>query len=136
MSKVKIGLCCAMALWVAAPVLAFTTHNGTEVNPVDDDVFEVVPRSSGTIDDFWCGASDYARIVLGAGWQDRLYAVRGRGVSTTTGKRSSAQFSLSPDRVSGGLPVEPRWLILGLRAGDSMSVQQAQVYCQKIPDRF
>ncbi|WP_291729501.1 hypothetical protein [Leisingera sp. F5] len=119
------GLTCLSAIPAAAD--AFTTTRGVRVLPVNDTIYEVVPRGSGGTWDYWCAAAEYARRVLDAGWMDRFYVVRGRDVSVTTGRRSSVQFTLYPKR-SG---VEPKtgWLSLGFRPGESMSVQQGYGYC-------
>lgn len=135
MKRFRIGLCAGVAVMFTAPVQAFTANNGVRVNSVDAGVFEVVPVNSGTVDEFWCGAAEYARRVLGAGWQDRIYVVRGRDESVTTGKRSAAQFTLLADRVPEGA-AERGWFTIGLRAGDALSVQAAQTHCPKITDRF
>lgn len=134
MKHIFSAMCCTMMLQLASPALAFTLPNGVQVNAVDNQVFEVVPKSSGTTDDFWCGASEYARRVLGAGWRDTIYVFRGRGISETTGKRSAVQFTLSRERAPD-LPAERSWFKLGLKAGDSMSVQQARAYCNQRPTR-
>ena len=128
----------ALMLMALAPDLAhaFSGRRGTTVNPVNSAVFEVVPRSSGNGEVFWCGAADYARRVLGAGWQDRIYIARGRGESVTTGRRSAVQFTLDP-AAAGITPAEQQSLSLNsLRVGESMSVQQANNYCNMPPSRF
>jgi hypothetical protein len=130
MKRILPTMCCAMMLKLAAPAQAFTLPNGVQVKAVDDLVFEVVPRSSGTLDDFWCGASEYARRVLGAGWRDTIYVYRGRGISETTGKRSAVQFTLSREKAPD-LPPERGVIKLGLKAGDSMSVQMARGHCNQ-----
>ncbi|UWQ31695.1 hypothetical protein K3555_13960 [Leisingera sp. M527] len=127
-------LCAAiLACLSSIPAAAdpFTTNRGVRVLPVNDTVYEVVPRGSGGTWDYWCAAAEYARRELGAGWMDRFYVVRGRDVSVTTGRRSSVQFTLYPKR-SG---VEPKtgWLSLGFRPGESMSVQQGYGYCVNEP---
>lgn len=127
-------MCCAMMMQLAAPAQAFTLPNGVKVNAVDDLVFEVVPRSSGTLDEFWCGSSEYARRVLGAGWRDMIYVYRGRGISETTGKRSAVQFTISREKARD-VPAERSIIQLGLKAGDSMSVQMARTHCNQRPIR-
>ena len=94
--------------------------------------FEVIPKSSGSYSDFWCGASEYSRRVKGASWTDRIYVVQGRSTSVTTGRRSAVQYTLSPVEV-GVAPPPQGWLALGIKPGDSMSVQQAHSYCMQVP---
>lgn len=121
-----VGLACISAL-TAAAADAFTTSRGVRVLPVNDIVYEVVPRGSGGTWDYWCAAAEYARRELGAGWTDRFYVVRGWDTSVTTGRRSSVQFTLYPQRA--GVPAKTGWLSLGFSPGESMSVQQGYEYC-------
>lgn len=134
MKKFALPLAAAALLTVPVVAEAFSTARGVRVNPVTSTIFEVIPRSSGSVDDFWCGAAEYARRSLGAGWRDPIYVVRGRGVSETTGRRSSVQFSVSATDVPGGLK-DQHWLRVGIQPGDSMSVQQANTYCSQRPAR-
>lgn len=111
---------------------AFTSRLGARVNPVNTAVFEVVPRSSGDGQVFWCSAADYAHRALGASWQARLYIARGRAPSVTTGRRSSVQFTLDPT-AAGIIPAPSSLSLNALKTGETMSVQQAFTYCQKAP---
>jgi len=131
------GALVATVLITSIPVHAdaFTGRRGARVNQVNANVFEVVPRNSGNGSDFWCAASEYARMERGAGWRDRIYISRGRGVSETTGRRSSVQFTLDPVAV-GVTPIDPPLSINQLKVGESMSVQQADGYCERMPVRF
>ncbi|MFT7597005.1 MAG: hypothetical protein ACI8R4_004348 [Paracoccaceae bacterium] len=117
------------------PADAFNGKFGVRVAPVNDVVFEVVPRSSGTGPIFWCGAADYARQVLGAGWKTTIYIARGRGQSVTTNRRSAVQFTLDPS-AAGITPIEPSLSLNALKVGDNMTVQQANHYCSMPPSRF
>lgn len=108
--------------------------NGVRVNPVNSAIFEVVPRGSGRTNDIWCGASEYARRALGAGWKTRVYVARGRDVSVTTGRRSSVQFTIDP-RAAGITPIEGGFFRTGFAVGDSMSVSQANGMCEPVPVR-
>ncbi|MDK3075473.1 hypothetical protein QO034_20570 [Sedimentitalea sp. JM2-8] len=109
---------------------AFTSRSGARVNPVNQAVFEVVPRSSGNGPIIWCAAADYAQRALKAPWQARVYVARGRGVSVTTGRRSAVQFTLDP-AAAGIVPNGTSLSLNSFAVGDSMSVQQAFGYCQK-----
>lgn len=115
--------------------LAFSGKRGTQVAQVDNLVFEVVARSAGSGPDYWCGASDYARRALGAGWRTQIYIARGRGTSVTTGRRSAVQFTLDPT-AAGVTPIDPSLSLNALKTGDHMSVQQANTYCNMGPTRF
>lgn len=113
---------------------AFSAGNGIKVYQINSSSFEVVPRSSGSTADFWCGASQYARRVLGAGWSDQIYVVRGRGPSEATNKRSAVQFTLTPEQA--GLSVGRKgFFTTGLKTGDYMSVQQGNAMCTRDPVR-
>ncbi|MEX0300909.1 MAG: hypothetical protein AB3N24_00665 [Leisingera sp.] len=127
-----LGFACLTAL-PATAVDAFTTSRGVRVLPVNDIVYEVVPRGASGTWNYWCAAAEYARRELGANWADRFYVVRGRDVSVTTGRRSSVQFTLYPERA--GVPAKIGWLSLGFQPGESMSVQQGYGYCQDKPTR-
>lgn len=128
-------LTAALAGLVPFAASAFNAPYGARVNPVNNAVFEVVPRSSGNGPIFWCAAADYARRALGASWTTRIYIVRGRGVSETTGRRSSVQFTLDP-AAAGIQPTQPSVALNALRTGDNMSVQEANSYCHIPPRRF
>lgn len=114
---------------------AFSGKRGTRIAPVNNAVFEVVARGAGTGYDYWCGASDYARRALGAGWNATVFIARGRGTSVTTGRRSAVQFTL--DAAAAGItPIPPSLSLNALKVGDNMSVQQANSYCNMGPTRF
>ncbi|MCV2891025.1 hypothetical protein [Ruegeria aquimaris] len=115
---------------------ALTTRMGDRVLPVNDAVFEVIPRGKQRVGDFWCAASEYARRALGAGWNDRIYLVRGRGPSVTTGRKTAVQFSLTPEAV-GVTPLENELTTIrtGLKVGDNMTVNQGNSYCEFGPVR-
>ncbi|TMV08046.1 hypothetical protein FGK63_11410 [Ruegeria sediminis] len=125
----------ATTLVLATQAQAFSSANGYRVNQVDNAVFEVIPRGRSNTNFYWCSASDYARRVLGAGWQDRIYIARGYGPSVTTGRKTAVQFTLNP-QAAGVTPLESGGFRSGLQAGDSMSVQQANAYCDPFPARF
>jgi hypothetical protein len=134
MNKKLLGLTLGSAVALAIPQAgdAFTSKLGARVNPVNSAVFEVVPRSSGDGQIFWCSAADYAQRALGASWQAQLYIVRGRAPSVTTGRRSSVQFTLDPT-AAGVTPAPSSISLNALDPGENMSVQQAYTYCQKSP---
>lgn len=138
MTRPLPALTLAASLLAALPLDAaagFAGRFGTRVNPVNPSVFEVIARTAGSGPDYWCGAGEYAERALGAGWDQPIYIVRGRGPSETTGRRSAVQFSLDPaavgDPARGGV-----FMLNALRPGDSMSVQQAMSYCVRPPVRF
>jgi hypothetical protein len=130
---ISILVACFAAL-SPIPAEAFAGRNGTSVNPINDDVFEVITRTAGSTSDYWCGASEYARRELGAGWQDRLYVVQGRGPSVTTNRRTAVQFTLSPD-AAGVVPLTSTFRLSQLQVGDNMSIQMANQQCAQRPVR-
>lgn len=112
---------------------AFSGKKNTRVNPVDDQVFEVIARTAGSATNYWCGAADYARRGLNAPWTATLYIARGRGPSVTTNRRTAVHFTLDPSRA----PQSAAGTIFqfgDLIEGDSLSVQRAHQYCvQPVP---
>ncbi|SFT67305.1 hypothetical protein [Sedimentitalea nanhaiensis] len=126
------GMVLVAGLAAIQPVLAqaFTSRSGVRVNPVNAAVFEVVPRSGGGGDLYWCGAADYAQRALKASWQARVYVARAMGPSETMNKRSAVQFTLDP-QAAGITPTESSLSINSMKVGESMTVQQGFYYCQK-----
>ena len=114
---------------------AFSTRAGARVNPVNASVFEVVPRGSGASSHYWCGAAEYARRALGAGWKAQIYIARGLGPSVTTGRRSAVQFTLDPD-AAGITPTGTFRNHNSLETGESMSVQRGNIYCNRTTNQF
>ncbi|OIQ33962.1 MAG: hypothetical protein BM559_08755 [Roseobacter sp. MedPE-SWchi] len=133
-SLISFGLAAALVAPVTAE--AFTIPGGVRVNPVNDQVFEVIPKSSGSFEEIWCGASEYARRVKGAAWQDLVYVVQGRSTSVTTGRKTAVQFSLSSEVAGKSLPSPQGWLALGFKPGNRMTVQSARSYCDHSRVRF
>lgn len=126
----SIALCAGLAVAVPTVGDAFSSRLGARVNPVNAAVFEVVPKS-GSGQEIWCGAADYAQRELRAPWQARVYVARGRGQSETTGRRTAVQFTLDPN--AAGVTPGPSSLSLNTFAvGDSMSVRQAYDLCQRM----
>ncbi len=137
MRRMIVALLAATAgLTVFASVAdAFSGRRGTRVNQVDAKVFEVIARSAGSSGDYWCGAGDFAQRALGAPWTARIYILRGRGASATTGRRTAVQFTMDA-AAAGAPPADNGFFTNTMRPGDSMSVQQAQTYCLQPPMRF
>ncbi|MDP5216627.1 hypothetical protein Q5Y75_05305 [Ruegeria sp. 2205SS24-7] len=107
---------------------AFVSPYGPRVNPVNAQEFEVILGPSGTFDGYWCGASEYARRKLGAGWSDRIYVASPIGPSLTTERSSAVRFTLDPAAI-GVTPTEQffRW---GINVGDSMTISQGRTRCE------
>ncbi|TDK51598.1 hypothetical protein E1832_03075 [Antarcticimicrobium luteum] len=124
----------ALCLALPIPAEAFSGRRDTRAYPISDVAFEVIARTAGSADVYWCGASDYARRVLNAPWSAKIHVLRGRGPSVTTGRRTAVQFTLDAQAV----PPQPRELFFvlnRLRPGDRMSVQQAATHCAPPPVR-
>ena len=132
MTYKAFGVALILGAAIALPDIgdAFTSKRGARVNPVNDIVFEVVPRNSGSGEVIWCAAADYAQRELRAPWQARIYVVRGRGPSVTTGRRTAVQFTLDPT-AAGVTPITPSLSLNSLQAGDNMTVQNGHTYCQR-----
>ncbi|MBO9479076.1 hypothetical protein J7382_16125 [Shimia sp. R11_0] len=125
---------CAIILAGCMGSSGFVTSTGVRVNPVNEDIFEVVVRPGAIEADFWCGAGDYAHRALGAEGNARVYAVSGTGPSVTSDGPDAAQFSLKPLRASTGATGSIwSW---GPRVGDSRSVSDARSQCNRSRNDF
>jgi len=111
---------------------AFVGPRGTQAAPVNNVIFEVGAYGSGTSDDLWCGAADFARRALGAGWKVDIYVARGRGRGVVTNRSIAAQFTLDPSAAG----IKPTQGYSTLAVGYSMSVQRANTLCSMPPDLF
>ena len=119
----------------AADAAGFRAPFNYRVNPVNANVFEVIPRSSGSGPTIWCAAADYARRALGAAWTTQVYVARGRGPSVTTNRRSAVHFTITP-QAAGVTPSGPSLSLNSFRVGDHMSVQAANLQCDQNPVRW
>ena len=105
---------------------AWWAVNRTEVYPVSDTVFEVLNAVGSGAVDYWCGAGDFARQVMGTPATQRIYIWRAIGPSETRPGRKSVQFSLTPPPGADTTP----GLSLSIRhAGDNMTSALAYQYC-------
>ena len=112
---------------------AFTGPRDTQIAQVNNVVYEVGARGSGIGDDLWCGAADYARRGLGAGWKTKVYVVRGRGRAVVTARSTAAHFTLDP-AAAGIKPLARGSTVNSMAIGYSMSVQRANTLCSMPPD--
>jgi len=119
----------AVSALVALPQVThgFQGKRGTTVNAVNDSVFEVVARTAGSAQEYWCGAADYARGELGAPWSAKITLVRGRGPSETTGRRSAVQYALAD--AAGNVQERPILQFGQLVPGQTMTVTNAYRFC-------
>lgn len=102
--------------------------NGQQVYSVADGVFEVVLGSRHSLSGYWCGAADYARRELGAGWQDRIYVRRGLGEGVVADRSSSVLFTLQPP--PGPRPQAPVLTrVNAFTPGQSLTVRSAESQC-------
>lgn len=136
MKPVSYAMAALSAVLLSLPISAeaFSAKRNMRVYPVDNVVFEVIARTAGGAGDYWCGAADYAQRALGASWTARVYVVRGRGPSVTTGRRTAVQFTLQP-AAAGVQPIDPALSIDMMKPGDSMTVAHALTYCDRQPAR-
>jgi hypothetical protein len=119
----------------ASGVGAFTSREGSRVNPVSDTVFEVVPLAGGSGRNFWCAAGDYAQRALKAPWEAHLYISRSHGLSETTNRRSAVQFTLQP--ALAGSPDKGVFAsVNSLSRGNNMRVRDAFSLCNQLPVGF
>ncbi len=119
------------AVLLSTPASASAARNGFQTVALNNSVFEVIPRSRRDVDGYWCAAADFARRTLDAGWQDRIYVVRGYGPSEATGRRTAVQFSTQPP--AGEVPQQGSFITSGFNPGESMSVQGANGRCNVRP---
>ncbi|WP_170422079.1 hypothetical protein [Ruegeria arenilitoris] len=129
--KQVMTLAAAAAILLSVPATASAARNGFQTVALNNTEFEVIPRARRDVDGYWCAAADFARRTLGAGWQDRIYVVRGYGPSEATGRRTSVKFSISPP--AGGTPQQGSFVSSGFNPGESMSVQGANGRCNVRP---
>lgn len=110
-----------------------TPGNGVAYQ-VDENVFEVVGNSGRGGVLFWCGASEFARRVLGAPWQAEVTVVRSFGLSAVTGRKSAVQFSLNPEAV--GVTKKKSYSYNAMEVGDFNTLTAARRYCSDISFPF
>ncbi|MEX0308161.1 MAG: hypothetical protein AB3N12_12325 [Ruegeria sp.] len=122
----QIFLCAfAALLMTSSPEMADAAPNGYRTEAMSGTEFEVIPRARQDIDGYWCAAADFARRKLGAGWQQRIYVLRGYGPSVTTGRRTAVQFTLKAPANAD----QQSSFSVGFQPGSSMSVQGANGRC-------
>ena len=124
------ALVLALACAVPASAERFAAPGDASVYPIDASQFEVVVPSFKGVAMFWCGASQYARLVLDAPWDAQISISRSLGNSEVTDGRSAVQFTLQPATLGidtfrsatpGAFPV-----------GDTYSVSQASLGCDQL----
>ncbi|MCG7519751.1 hypothetical protein [Ruegeria sp. Ofav3-42] len=129
--KKVVTLAVSAAFLLSVPLSASAARNGYQTVALSSTVFEVIPRTRRDVDGYWCAAADFARRTLGAGWQQRIYVVRGYGPSEATGRRTSVKFSIAPPE--GGVAQQSSSISSGFNPGESMSVQGANGRCNVRP---
>ena len=117
-----------LAVLVLMPGLAnaWRAMNRHEVYPVSDTVFEVLNEVGSGGVDYWCGAGDFARQVMGTAAAQRIYIWRGIGPSETRAGRKSVQFSLTAPQ---GADTTPGLTLSIKHVGDNMTSALAYQYC-------
>lgn len=123
------GIAALTACEVASDDGRFLTANGARVYPVSADVFEVVARPNNEINQFWCGAGEYASQVLGAPPSARVYVVAEAGRGTVVDAPNAVQFSLRPLEQLDG--VEGRKGTWGPRLDEDEFVSDARYRCSR-----
>lgn len=123
----QVIFCILVALVALSIPVTADARYGYQTVAINSTEFEVIPVSRRDTDGYWCAAADFARRTLGAGWQQRIYVLRGYGPSVTTGRRTAIQFSLKqPANVA-----QQSSISAGFRPGYSMSVQGANGLCNR-----
>ena len=116
----------AMAAVTALPAMAFTASNYMRVNPVNDSVFEVVPRGAAKTGDYWCAAAEYLLYTGSTNATQRIYVVRELAPAQTANRRSSVQFSLTPPPDAD---TRPGFTLSVRRVGENLSAATARSQC-------
>ncbi|PSL20017.1 hypothetical protein CLV88_10476 [Shimia abyssi] len=134
MRKLMILSCFAFVACSETSSGGFHTRNGVRVAPVNAQVFEVSQSPSGVGEaDFWCGAGDYARRMLGAKDSERVYVVSEAGPGVVAQSNSTVQFSMSPpEQTQGALGRVSSW---GPKIGTSSSVVRSASSCRTPQNR-
>lgn len=134
MKQIPILLSFAVVACTTESSGGFQNSAGSRVNPVSENVFEVIVRPGNEYSKFWCGAGDYAARVLGAPANARLYVVGGAGQAVTMSSPNGAQFSLvPPEQAKGATGRNSGW---GPKLGRNEFVGDAQLFCWGDPERF
>ncbi len=108
--------------------VASAAPNGFQTMGINATDFEVIPRARMDIDGYWCAAADFARRSLGAGWQQRIYVLRGYGPSVTTGRKTAVQFTLN---APANAAQQGSISLSSFQPGESNSVQGANARCSR-----
>lgn len=134
MKRLSIFLIAGLAACEATEGGGFVTSGGARVNPVSADTFEVYVRPGNEINQFWCGAGEYASRALGAPQNARVYVVGGAGQGFTVDSPNTMQFSLLPPGQATGASARPaKW---GPDIGEEEFVGDARARCWLRGDRF
>lgn len=134
MKRLFWGFATVLAACATADEERFLTANGASVYPVSADVFEVVARPGNEINQFWCGAGEYASRALGAPNTARVYVVGEAGPGTVVETPNAMQFSLlPPEKASGATGRVSSW---GPDLGRNEFVGDARRRCMFLTDLF
>ena len=137
MQRIPRSLIMAIACLVALPATSqeFRAVNTLYVNRVDKNVIEVIGRPGANREDYWCGIGDYVRRVVRAPWKTKIYVVSDIGRGVTTGAKSAAKFTLTPEAI-GIEPYEASFITNVLAVGYSRSLTYAFDMCHRRPGFF
>ncbi|MDK3019466.1 hypothetical protein [Pseudodonghicola flavimaris] len=124
MRQMLLGVALLTALPGAA--LAWRAQNGHQVHDLGQGVFEVVGRAGSGAQDYWCGAGDYARSVLGVAAAQRIFLWAPVGPSASSAGKRAVQFALTAPK---GADTTPGLSLSVKRVGDNLSASMAQQYC-------
>lgn len=130
----SLTIFCLTALLAVMPgwAAAWRSVNQHEVYPISDTVFEVLNEVGSAPVDYWCGAGDFARQVMGTAAAQRIYIWRAIGPSATRQGRKSVQFSMTAPKDAD---TAPRLSLSVKHAGDNLTSALAYQYCLG-DDRF
>ncbi len=108
----------------------YSTRPQARIYALDSTSFEVVPPIGAQGAAYWCGAADYARRRLGAGWSQEIYVQSGRADSQVTGRIDAVTFTLEPVARTDAFPSIRR--AFGFKPGDHFSLSTAEGFCHEL----
>jgi hypothetical protein len=102
------------------------TINKHRVFDIGNGQFEVISRAASAPADYWCGAGEYTRRILGKRGVVPIYVVETIGPSVSIENFLSVKFSLTPP-ASGEVET---YSITAKPVGKAMSQTFAEQYCR------
>ncbi|MEP2030205.1 MAG: hypothetical protein ABJI96_16020 [Paracoccaceae bacterium] len=110
---------------------SYRAINWLTVNRIAETEFEVILKAGASAPGVWCAASDYSWKRLGKYKKTDLIIKSAVGPSVTNPGRNGVVFTVDPGQLSG---TPNKFHLVGInRAGESLSVGHAKMFCPLIP---